>query len=88
NDSGPMHLAAALGTPVLAVFTCTSPERSGPPGRPHELIQAPTPCAGSYRKRCPLRGKKHLMCMEQLSTDRVFQALVRLVDRGHLDRAA
>ena len=34
NDSGPIHFAAGLGTPVLGIFTCTSPHRSGPPRRP------------------------------------------------------
>eukprot|EP00913_Durusdinium_trenchii_P035235 g32965.t1 len=45
NDSGPMHLAAGLGTPVLGIFTCTDPVRSGPPGDVHELTPPadPTP---------------------------------------------
>jgi len=88
NDSGPMHLAAALGTPVVAVFTCTRAERSGPPGPEHQLVQAPTPCAGSYRKRCPLRGRKHLLCMEQLTTDEVFRAVQRVLERRAQRRAA
>src|SRR5262249_45929947 len=45
NDSGPMHLAAGLGTPVLGVFTCTSSKISGPPGRQHELVETEVPCA-------------------------------------------
>ena len=39
NDSGPMHFAAGLGTPVLGIFTCTDPVRSGPPGDAHELVR-------------------------------------------------
>ncbi|HUG89847.1 MAG TPA: glycosyltransferase family 9 protein [Planctomycetaceae bacterium] len=81
NDSGPMHLAAAMGTPVVGVFTCTSPTRSGPPGPRHALVAAELPCAASYRKRCPHRGRKHLACMEELSIERVWQAFARLVDR-------
>ena len=69
NDSGPMQMAAALGTPVVGVFTCTSPEISGPPGDRHELVATGVSCAASYRKRCPYRGKKHLACMEELDVE-------------------
>lgn len=79
NDSGPMHLAAGLGTPVIGLFTCTSSVRSGPPGEMHELVATEVPCAASYRKRCPYRGSRHMACLEELSTDRVWQAFVRLM---------
>ena len=88
NDSGPMHLAAAVGTPVVGIFTCTSPVRSGPPGARHALVSADLPCAGSYRKRCPHRGRKHLACMEELSIERVWQALARLAAGRAAARAA
>ena len=54
NDSGPMHLAAELGTPVVGIFTCTSPERSGPPGDRHEFVSTQLPCAASYHKLAAL----------------------------------
>ena len=79
NDSGPMHLAAALGTPVLGLFTCTSPVLSGPAGSGHQLLSTQLSCAGSYRKRCPYRGKKHMACHEELSTDRAWLGLQQLV---------
>ncbi len=81
NDSGPMHLAAGLGTSVVGVFTCTSALRSGPPGRQHELVSTQVSCAASYRKKCPLQGQKHMACMDELSIERVWRAFVRLVDR-------
>ncbi len=81
NDSGPMHLAAGLGTPVLGVFTCTSSVISGPPGAQHELVSTEVRCAGSYKKLCPHSGRKNLCCMDELTTERVFQALVRLIDK-------
>jgi len=59
NDSGPMHLAAAMGTPVVGIFTCTSPILSGPAGSNHELLSTAVPCAASYHKTCPLRGSSH-----------------------------
>jgi heptosyltransferase-1 len=79
NDSGPMHLAAGMGTPVVGLFTCTSSVRSGPPGEMHELVTTEVSCAASYRKRCPHRGSRHMACLEELSTDRVWQAFVRLM---------
>jgi lipopolysaccharide heptosyltransferase II len=89
NDSGPMHLAAAVGTPVVGLFTCTSPVRSGPPGGQHQCVSTKLSCAASYRKRCPYRGRKHLACMEELDIDRVWQAFVRVMEANFdLSRAA
>lgn len=86
NDSGPMHLAAALGTPVTGIFTCTSSLRSGPPGEQHELVSTNVECAGSYQKRCPKRGPQNLCCMEELEIGRVWQALFRLISRQTAQR--
>jgi heptosyltransferase I len=82
NDSGPMQLAAGLGTPVVGVFTCTSPAISAPAGSQHEFVATGVKCAGSYRKRCPYRGKKHLACMEELDVDRVWSGLCRLMQKN------
>ena len=84
NDSGPMHLAAGLGTSVLGVFTCTSPAFSGPPGDQHELVATQVSCAASYKKQCPHSGRSHLCCMDELSTERVCAALVRLIEKRRL----
>lgn len=81
NDSGPMHLAAGLGTPVLGIFTATNAVRSGPPGSAHELVGTELSCAGCYKKRCRYRGKKKMACLEEVSTDRVWQAFQRLIER-------
>jgi lipopolysaccharide heptosyltransferase II len=88
NDSGPMHLAAGLGTSVVGIFTCTNAVRSGPPGENHELIETELSCAGSYRKKCPYRGKHHMACMEELAAERVWSAFVRLVERKRRERKA
>jgi heptosyltransferase-2 len=57
NDSGPMHLAAALGTPVVAPFGSTSPELTGP-GQPgdvrHRVLRANAPCSPCFRRTCPI----------------------------------
>ncbi len=74
NDSGPLHLAAGLGTPVVGIFTCTSPIQSGPPGTQHQLVSTHLPCAASYCKKCPQRGAGYLACFEELTPDRVWRA--------------
>lgn len=88
NDSGPLHLAAELGTPVLGVYTCTSPIRSGPPGGQHEFVSTEVPCAATYHRRCPYSGGQYLACHAELTADRVWQALVRLVERHRLVESA
>ncbi len=82
RHSGPMHMAAGLGTPVVGIFTCTSPVRSGPPGDQHEWVITKLSCAASYKKQCPYRGKKHMACFEEISTERVWQAFVRLLEKN------
>lgn len=54
NDSGPMHLAAAVGTRCVAVFGPTSPDRTGPWGARHSILRAPCPKAPCRRRTCPL----------------------------------
>ncbi|RMG36056.1 MAG: glycosyltransferase family 9 protein [Planctomycetota bacterium] len=81
NDSGPMHLAAREGTPVVAVFTCTSPRLSGPPGPGHRFIGAEIDCAGGYHKRCPLAGKAHLACMDAIRPDQVYAEVAAVLSR-------
>jgi ADP-heptose:LPS heptosyltransferase len=81
NDSGPMHLGAALGTPVVGLFTCTDPVRSGPSGQEHILVASQLSCAGSYQKICPHRGTNHLACFDELSVERVWHAVQALLAR-------
>jgi lipopolysaccharide heptosyltransferase I len=78
NDSGPLHLAAALGKPCLAPFTCTLPTRHGPYTFPQGAVPVALPCAGSYRKECP-----HLLCHHTLTVDQLW---TRLWDLGLFPR--
>ncbi|MBS0204430.1 MAG: glycosyltransferase family 9 protein [Planctomycetes bacterium] len=87
NDSGPMHLAAGLGTPTLGLFTCTSPTRSGPAGTQHELVSTTVACAASYCKRCPHQGTAQLACLTELDVERVWHALQRLVSKNGITLA-
>ncbi len=72
NDSGPLHLAAALGRPVVAPFTCTSIIRTGPYGQLANAAATRVWCAASYRKRC-----RRLDCMTELTPDRLWPILER-----------
>ncbi len=73
NDTGPMHVAAALGTPVVVPFGSTSPELTGPglPGDPrHRLLKSDAPCAPCFRRECPIDFR----CMNGISVGRVVEA--------------
>ncbi len=76
NDSGPMHVAAALGTPVVVPFGSTSLELTGPglPGDPrHHLFRArpPAPCSPCFLRECPIDFR----CMTAITVDQVVSAL-------------
>ncbi|HET9552753.1 MAG TPA: glycosyltransferase family 9 protein, partial [Anaeromyxobacteraceae bacterium] len=72
-DSGPVHLASALGTPALALFGPTSTVRWGPPppGRALSLGLDCQPCSNHGGERCPLG---HHRCLADLSVDAVLAA--------------
>jgi heptosyltransferase I len=74
NDTGPLHLAVALGRPVVAPYTCTKVARTGPYGQPDRAIETTIWCAGSYLKKCD-----RLECMNELSPDRLWPALHRIL---------
>lgn len=78
NDSGPMHLAAAVGAPVLAIFGSTEPLHTGPIGRPGRAIRVIrhfVECSPCYRKECPI----DLRCMKATSVEEVAEALRELL---------
>ena len=52
NDSGPSHIAAAVGTPCVAVFGPTNPDRTGPYGAMHRVAKTSLPCRPCYRRTC------------------------------------
>ena len=82
-DSGLMHLAAARGLPVAALFGSTSPALGfAPAGAGHEVLcrnEPCQPCTLHGRERCPLR---HFRCMVELRPERVIDALERIEARS------
>lgn len=76
NDSGPMHIAAALGIPTIALFGPTDPERTGPYGWKEKenisVITAPVPCGPCFRKRC-----RDPFCMKDITVETVLRELER-----------
>lgn len=73
NDSGPMHVAAALGTPVVALFGPTSPRKTGPYGRRHRVLVSGIPCSPCFSRRC--RNEVQLDCLRRLSPEMVLEAV-------------
>jgi heptosyltransferase-2 len=78
SDSGPMHVAAALGTPVVVPFGSTSPELTGPglPGDPrHRLLKSDAPCSPCFLRECPIDFR----CMNGITIERVVEAVLSVV---------
>lgn len=85
GDSGPMHLAAAVGTRVVSVFTCTNVVRHAPYGQEHRVVATTVPCAASHKKICP---HPHMICMEELTPQRVWPVLSQALNEACADWAA
>jgi heptosyltransferase-2 len=78
NDTGPMHVAAALGTPVVVPFGSTSPELTGPglPGDPkHWLLKSDAPCSPCFLRECPIDFR----CLNGISVAHVVEAVLSMV---------
>lgn len=72
-DTGPMHLACAVGTPVVALFGPTDPARNGPFATEDEVVRHVPSCAPCYRRSCT----EHAGIMEQVRTAEVLAAVER-----------
>jgi heptosyltransferase-2 len=78
NDTGPMHVAAALGTPVVVPFGSTSPELTGPglPGDSrHRLLKSEAPCSPCFLRECPIDFR----CMNGISERLVIEAVLEIL---------
>ena len=71
SDCGPMHIAAAVGLPVISLFGATSEKRSAPYGSEHLVINTKESCSPCYRRECPGRG---MICMKNITSAMVLKA--------------
>ena len=76
SDSGAMHIASAMGTPVVALFGPSNPREWGPRGGPMEVLYKGLDCRVCFHPTCE-RGE--LNCMRQISVDEVFEAVTKVV---------
>jgi lipopolysaccharide heptosyltransferase II len=75
NDTGPLHLAAALGRPVVAPYTCTLVRRHGPYGAMRGAVESTIWCHGSYLKKCD-----RLDCMTELQPGKLWPFLNEILE--------
>ena len=73
-DSGPMHIAAAVGTPTVTLFGPTDPVRHKPYGTGHTVIEKSVACRPCYKRACYREDAPHL-CMTKIDTAEVMKAL-------------
>jgi ADP-heptose:LPS heptosyltransferase len=79
GDSGPMHLAAALGRPTVALFGPTSPQRTGPYGTRSAVLFGRCPRGPCFRERCAL-GRAG--CQEEIAPEAAAAAVAELISGG------
>ncbi len=77
NDSGPMHIAGAFDTPVVALFGSTSSVITGP-YKSGLVVQKQVPCSPCYRRTCPIDFR----CMTQIGSEEVLNSIHGLLDRS------
>lgn len=71
-DSGPLHLAAAMGIPTVSIFGPTDPARNGPYGLNHQVVCKTLPCSFCWKKICSIKTHD---CMEQITVDEMFESV-------------
>jgi ADP-heptose:LPS heptosyltransferase len=80
-----MHLAAAVGTPVVALFGPTAPWRTGPYGRNHVVLRADLSCSPCFKKQCLTTLYEERACMKRLSVDRVADTVLQKIAAAPLE---
>jgi heptosyltransferase II len=75
NDSGPMHIASALGVPTVAVFGATDHVATGPTGASSRIVREPVDCSPCMLRECPIDHR----CMTAVSAERVKDTALSLL---------
>jgi heptosyltransferase-2 len=73
NDSGPVHISAAMGVPTVSIFGSTSPVWTSPRGPRSRIVTSGADCAPCFRKECPQGDAR---CLRDITVDEVFQAAI------------
>jgi 3-deoxy-D-manno-octulosonic-acid transferase/heptosyltransferase-1 len=76
TDTGPMHIGAAMGCPVIALFGPTDPLRTGPYGWGHNVIQTEIECNPCFKREC-----EHVTCMNEITVEKCFEAAKKVLKR-------
>lgn len=76
GDTGPMHMAIALGTPTISLFGPTDPGKHGPLGAPHIVLRGNSGCGNCYKQVCRSRD---LSCMRSITPDAVCAAIKTII---------
>lgn len=80
TDTGPMHIAAAMGTAVVALFGPTAPWRTGPYGDQHQVLRTGVSCSPCFKKLCPLENKaEQKKCMNEIGVEQVVGAALKIL---------
>jgi len=78
TDTGPMHLAASVGTPVVALFGPTAPWRTGPYGKGHVVLRAGVSCSPCFSRSCKATEREPMACMNRITVKQVVDAVTRM----------
>jgi heptosyltransferase II len=80
NDSGPMHLAAAMGIPLVAIFGSTDERATGPLAKRVRIVKKGVECSPCGRRECPIDFR----CMAELSVEEVYRATLEFVKHWNI----
>ena len=78
NDSGPLHVAVALGRQVVCPFLCTRPRLTGPFGQTRHVVWAKSPCRGSLVRICPTK----MECMNDLEWSQIYAVVESILSQA------
>lgn len=78
NDSGPMHLAAAIGVPTISLFGSTEPVLTGPIGTEHRVLRRQVECSPCFLRQCPIDFR----CMKAIEVSEVVETVLRAMEMG------
>ncbi len=82
NDTGTMHLAAALGVPTVALFGSTEPRLTAPLGPGHQILRHQVECSPCFQRDCPLDFR----CMEAITVEEASGAILRVLGSLSLEK--